>query len=90
MPPCLFDVALDPPPHAVGGAEEQEALEPDDEDRVAGGLERAPAFLGAVGAALVVPAGEHVADDLDPPVFDDEEHGGSDQADEEAPSRGRR
>jgi hypothetical protein len=78
------DQALDPPPHAVGGAEEQKALQPDDENGVSGRLQRAVAPFGAVGAALVVAAGEHMADDLDPPVFDNEEHGGGDQADEEA------
>ena len=68
----------------VGRAEEDEALEPDDQDGVAVPAEVFAALLRHLERALIVLSGEHVPDAVDAPVLDDEEDDRRDEPDEDA------
>ncbi len=84
-PPVSGEALLDALAQPVGGAEEQKALQAEEQDRVAVVAQHLEPLVGRVGAGLVVAAGERVADDVDAAVFDREQDGGGDQPDEDAP-----
>ena len=64
----------------------EESLQPDDQDGAAVPAQEITPLLRQVEGALVVLAGEDVADALDARVFDDEEGDGGGEADDDAGS----
>ena len=77
----LAGAGLDGPADAIGRPEEEESLEADDEDGLAVLAQDVATLLGSLDGALVVAPGQRMPDAVDPPVFEEKERDGSDEAD---------